>query len=253
MPRCICSSSIKIEAGHVDNSKEQQISSGSGCCIDPNDLRNILKNHIEERVHYYVASSMKIVTSGMPAKRFSQQGCAPNFAGGYVTLCTCKHELRASRDVNYWMKGVWIAGFSGLDQDINRQKQYLFYLMRIGDAFLSHSDLWKHLGPIARKKNARFDKFGDLYEPRDARANNNNFDPVNYYPPCTSHVHNVCWQSDIQIISKSGRPSVLLLGDPSMTCIWNVPSIYLDVSTQKIGRLRYARVSTLENLLRMLR
>src|SRR4051794_13946447 len=42
---------------------------------------------------------------------FEQHGSAPNSQGDALTLCTCKHQMRASRAAGDW-GGVWLAGFT---------------------------------------------------------------------------------------------------------------------------------------------
>ena len=95
--------------------------------------------------------------------RLYQRGSGPNFQGGLITLCSCKHWMRTARDTESW-KGVWVAGFTRKNLG-NR----LFYLMRASEAFESHSKLWfSDLIPEETKdaKVADLGKFGDVYRPK---------------------------------------------------------------------------------------
>ena len=97
--------------------------------------------------------------------RLYQTGSGPNFQGGLITLCSCKHFMRTFLDVESW-KGIWVAGFTS-SRDLNQNK--LFYLMKISEASESHSELWaSDLIPEETKiaKGAHLDRFGDMYQPR---------------------------------------------------------------------------------------
>src|SRR5712691_3567326 len=61
-----------------------------------------------EKVHSYV---VRTVGYDRTEKVFGQTGSAPNFQGGYITLCTCKHQMRATQDCHEW-RDTWIAGFA---------------------------------------------------------------------------------------------------------------------------------------------
>jgi len=54
------------------------------------DLKKILKEE-DGLVYGYVLTTVKGDGSG----GFVQTGSAPNFQGGLITLCTCKHWMRA--------------------------------------------------------------------------------------------------------------------------------------------------------------
>jgi hypothetical protein len=56
----------------------------------------------------YVVQSVKI---HRPNLVFAQEGSAPNFQCGYLTLCTCKHQMRSSLGCSEW-RGKWIVGFT---------------------------------------------------------------------------------------------------------------------------------------------
>ena len=67
-----------------------------------------------------------------------QTGSGPNFQGGLVTLCSCKHKMRTYFTADSW-EGVWIAGYTG-STDLGENR--LFYLMRVHQAFGSHQEFW---------------------------------------------------------------------------------------------------------------
>ena len=52
---------------------------------------------------------------------FDQTGSGPNFDGGLITLCTCKHDLRARMHTEEWLKNQWIAGFTSWDVRFGKQ------------------------------------------------------------------------------------------------------------------------------------
>lgn len=235
--------------------EEQELPQNMGPPLD--ELRRRLgglgNNFCEEEVHYYIITSVHIIWRGVPPiPRFSQRGSGPNFFNGVITLCTCKHTLRTVRTCSNWKKGVWIAGFSSLKQD--PAKQFLFYLIRVGDAYPSHAGLYGALPrPIATGKNARNQRFGDLYEPRNSAATHN---PTDYYVPVLGHPHHklpsdTTWHDDIQL--KNSKVSCLLVGEEGKSFVWTCPTIYLDRSIELIGRQRYARRSRLCNLLSKLK
>ena len=82
--------------------------------------------------------------------KFVQTGSGPNFQGGMITLCTCKHFMRTFMEADNW-KGKWIAGFSGLPTGEN--KNVLLYLMKVENAFDSQMSLW-----FSRKISKRLSK-----------------------------------------------------------------------------------------------
>jgi len=144
-------------------------------------LKNLLKNE-KGLIYAYVLTTIKSSKNN----DFIQTGSAPNFQGFVITLCTCKHFLRTWKDVDKW-KDIWIAGFTSI-KILNDNKNYLFYLMKIENAFSSFYELWSWLSDEDRKiKNARFNKLGDIYEPKRTIKDPHN--PLNYYSPIKNHVH----------------------------------------------------------------
>lgn len=157
---------------------------------------------------------------------FVQCGSAPNFQGGWVTLCTCKHYMRSWRSRVSW-KDIWIAGFTGINITASRLN-YLFYLMKVGYSFQSHVQMWNYLDVSVRKvKNARYNPCGDVYEPKSCLENE--FNPSEYYPPLQDHVHakgNV-WHKDINYFnSRSNRRPSLLVGNQESSYLWSYAKLY---------------------------
>lgn len=172
-------------------------------------------------LYAYVLTTVKVIDGHLV-----QTGSAPNFQGGVITLCTCKHYMRTWRTPEEW-KGIWIAGFTG--NVLKDGKNYLFYLMKVQEAFMSHRDLWRWLPPSAREaKNARFNECGDVFEPKKDSAEP--YNPLEYYPPCNEHVHakRDLWHKDIDYINrKTKRRPALLAGNPHQSYLWSKPVIYL--------------------------
>jgi len=185
-----------------------------------NPLGSLLKN--EGGVIYaYVLTTVE-----KEGNCFVQTGSAPNFQGGWITLCTCKHLMRTFRTSDGW-KGVWIAGFTSV-KTWGDHRNYLFYLTRAKYVFRSHKELWDWLNPQARAaKNARLNSCGDIYEPK--RTNKDEFRASEYYPPTENHVHaeNNDWSNDIEYSNKGKRPA-LLVGNPDFCFLWSQPKIYFE-------------------------
>ena len=184
------------------------------------ELKKVLRNE-EGPVYAYILTTVEYNQSN-----FLQTGSAPNFQGGLLTLCTCKHYMRSWRAPADW-KGVWVAGFTGINA-VGDGKRYLFYLMKVEDAFESHKDLWDWLDPIAkREKSACESIFGDVYKPKFSLKEK--FAPKDYYEPISKHVHEGFWYKDIRypINSKSNR-AALLVGSLSFSYLWDKPIIYIN-------------------------
>jgi hypothetical protein len=67
-------------------------------------LRHRIGNRIQV-TYTYVISSVRHRDN-----RFIQTGSGPNFQGGFITLCTCKHHMRSARDAEDWPRllGSWL-------------------------------------------------------------------------------------------------------------------------------------------------
>lgn len=184
-----------------------------------NTLKEVLED-IDGIVYAYVLTTVN------EDGGFVQKGSAPNFQGSLITLSTCKHYMRTYMFPKDW-KGVWIAGFTGIDT-MKDHLNYLFYLMRVQNAFQSHKELWDWLDPSAKKaKNARYNTCGDVYEPMPSLKNP--LKASEYYPPIKNHVHekNDYWYKDINYLSsKTQKRPALLVGDPTFSFLWSQPKIY---------------------------
>ncbi len=180
-----------------------------------------------EIAYSYVVRSVKLNPEQI---RFEQHGSGPNFQGTQLTLCTCKHQMRASQSPDKWA-GTWVAGFTGIT--IHENKNWLFYLSKIESAFESHFELWDDLSPETREaKAAHLHYLGDTFMPKKPmQVGDSRFLPSRYQKP-SNHSHQNernrdGWKNDINYVKveKYGQPS-MLVGDPKWTFIWETPIIY---------------------------
>lgn len=102
----------------------------------------------EGAAYSYVVKSVYMDDSG---QHFEQYGSAPNFQGGRLTLCTCKHQMRTNLGCLEW-PGTWVAGFTS--RRIHDGRHWLFYLTRVQKAYESHAGLWDSLPAGAREKKS---------------------------------------------------------------------------------------------------
>jgi len=189
------------------------------------EIKRIIEN-IDSPIYSYVLTTVDFADN-----QFIQQGCGPNFQGSLITLCTCKHLMRTYREYGDW-KDVWIAGFTQKPLFEN-DRNYLFYLMKVGEEYESQVDLWNALTDDEKKaKNAcNNDKiFGDVYEPKVSGLNaEDRYKPVNYKSPINGHVHNdeEEWKKDIRYHNDMwDRWPVLLKGDREKSYVWSEKKIY---------------------------
>lgn len=189
-----------------------------------------LRDHVSAsaQVYRYVVATVENVNG-----RFVQHGGGPNWQGGVLTLCTCKHAMRTFLEPENW-HDVWIAGFSRVRAGDGRNA--LVYLTRITAAYSSHSALWQ--SPLLtqqakRAKSATIERFGDIFEPRDGAKSP--YAARNYQIPCADHVHRQYnhWHNDIDYLGANKRRAALLVGDPAQTYLWQRPTLFLSNS---IGR-----------------
>lgn len=192
------------------------------------ELKNILQNQ-GNIVYSYV-----LTTISLNENKFQQDGCGPNFQSECITLGTCKHLMRAGRAPEDW-KDVWIAGFT--HSKIQSKKNYLLYLMQVGKAYTSYSQVWEEIGEKIRNvKNARYNPYGDVFEPKNAQvspeleASKKKRSFELYHEPIQGHKHNnedcKVWKSDIykKYINRKNRPSILI-GNPQASFYWDTPMI----------------------------
>jgi hypothetical protein len=145
---------------------------------------------LKDRAYSYVVRTVKW---SHETATFEQHGSAPNFQGDVLTLCTCKHQMRASRAADDWW-GVWLAGFTS--RTILDGKHWLFYLAKIASAHEFQADLWTIMEASSRRAKAAHTHYlGDLFKPKtptptaDAR-----FSPLRYVSP-RLHTHR-WWDED---------------------------------------------------------
>lgn len=190
----------------------------------------VLMSEIEKagaRAYSYVLSTVKLAHD---STTFEQHGSAPNFQGGVLTLCTCKHQMRATQSASMW-KGVWVAGFTS--RTIHDGKHWLFYLAKIDSAHESHADLWKAMNArIRNAKVADLHFLGDMFSPKSPQPTGNaRFTPGRYVTP-PAHAHRQHrgdrgWRNDISYRhADKYRHPPLLVANTSKTFIWNEPLIY---------------------------
>ncbi|MBM4158538.1 MAG: hypothetical protein FJ216_07140 [Ignavibacteria bacterium] len=195
------------------------------------NIKDILNKEADENeinLRTYLLSSIQLND-----KKFIQNGCAPNWQGNYITLCTCKHMMRTAEENPENWENKWIAGLLYKDEN----SAYLVYLMKIKKAFESMFDLWKNLDEDTKiSKSARKNKFGDLFEPKidkiDIKDIESQVNPCNYYPPCNEHVHIHSWYFDIHSYY-NGKYSVYLLGNNENSFIYNEKMIVVNHPERK--------------------
>jgi hypothetical protein len=187
-----------------------------------------------DAVYAYIMSS--VVLDGDTLR---QKGTGPNFQGGYITLCTCKHRMRTSLPSDEW-PNKWVAGFTSVRCG---GRHCLFYLAQVKNAHESQAELWYSDAlpkRTRREKSASYSKLGDLYEPKPELDSMTRFDPGHYHPPIAGHRHHThaCdngWRIDIdysrkRLKLKAKRAASLLVGDPRFSFLWSKPLLYVSGS-----------------------
>jgi len=174
-----------------------------------------------DHIYCYIVKSVKNKNSFL-----QQQGCGPNWQGGLITLCTCKHFMRTFLDLESW-KGTWIAGFT--TADAGNGSNAIVYLMRVEKAFDSHHDMWYALPNEtrwAKDAHRKGNVFGDIYRPKSKLTDDKKFSADSYYEPCDSHAHGQDngWHNDLDY-SHYKRHAALLLGEEKNSFLWSKPTI----------------------------
>lgn len=169
-----------------------------------------------------------LTTVGFSDGKFRQTGSAPNFQGGRITLCTCKHKDRSSPpprrsvgpDPTSPWKGVWVAGICSRRQ---LRPRGLFYLMLVESVFASHAQAWWGLGePL--EKSATASPFGDIYVPHRGQILNEHWQE-SYRKSHSKHVHDSRNRAlDIERSYFARYPN-LLAGDPRQSYLWSRPMV----------------------------
>jgi hypothetical protein len=173
-------------------------------------------------VYAYIVTTIKTT----PDFQLRQTGSAPNFDGGRITLCTCKHKDRATfrplkAQPDPW-KNVWVAGLTSKSEDPSRSLAYLICVER---SFLSQMELWRALpGSCRQAKSASKSELGDLFEPKAAAADDP-YNPAHYYSPIRGHVHSTrqypnTWHHDVMRWGRRSKPHHLLLGQAAQSYRW---------------------------------
>lgn len=191
----------------------------------------------EQPVYAYIVTTIK--TTG--DYQLVQQGSAPNFDGGRITLCTCKHKDRAtfspSNNPNDPWENVWVAGLTSKSEDPSRSLAYLTCVER---SFLNQMELWRYLpGDCRQAKSASKSEVGDLFEPK-ASATDDAFSPSNYRSPIVGHVHAPlkqpnAWHRDVMRWGGWSKPHRLLLGQAAQSYRWRHVKIILKLDAMGIS------------------
>jgi hypothetical protein len=201
----------------------------------------------------YVIDTVELEGNG----EVKQTASAPNFSGGYITLCTCKHLTRTMHSPKEWSEGVWLAGMTGSGNKFKYQ-QSLAFLMRVAEAYPSHFDLVQALRATGRMstldaKDSRHNRNGDLMIPQNTELTPSQRVMASFYlPPMIGHAHrqsedDTHWHEDIDYVdSRSGKRPALLVGDPRNSFTWSRQMI---LNTGEPGALRYHRKWSLRELL----
>jgi hypothetical protein len=182
---------------------------------------------VREKTYSYVVSTVRL----NQAMIFNQYGSAPNFQGDFLTLCTCKHQMRSRLSAEQWEADLWIAGFTS--RTIHEGKHWLFFLAKIKTAHDSHSDWWSSKDADFRKKKAaHLHYLGDLFKPTTPKpTGNSRFSPSRYLMPLV-HAHRQYpghngWKNDINYRhAATSRHPPLLVADPRLTFLWEEPMIF---------------------------
>lgn len=206
-----------------------------------------------EPVYAYIVTTIETT----PDYQLKQTGCGPNFNGGRITLCTCKHQGRAtlqlSRDPNDPWKNVWVAGLTSKTANPSRS---LAYLMCVERSFLNQRELWRYLPNDCRQaKSASKSTLGDLYEPK-AAAKNAPDNPMCYNSPIRGHAHSTekepnIWHDDIGGWGRYSLPHRLLLGQVAQSYRWTQVKMILKpdvIGASAHHRIYPSLIEFIENL-----
>ncbi len=193
----------------------------------------------QQPVYAYIVTTIK---TAPPDFQLKQTGSAPNFDGGRITLCSCKHKDRAtfhpSSDTRDPWKNVWVAGLTSKTEDPSRS---LAYLMCVERSFLSQMELWRVLPNRCRQAKcaSKFDR-GDLFEPK-AAASKDPYNPAHYHTPAVGgHVHSTVkhpnnWHNDVRRWGRWSKPHRLLLGQAEQSYRWTNVKMVLKLDAMGIS------------------
>lgn len=218
--------------------------------LDVAHLRRRLQaagNLDEDMVYGYVVATVQPVQGP-----FQQRGSGPNWQGNLITLCTCKHTMRATLKPEEWMRGKWVVGLTGWSRAF-ANTQSLVYLMKIGSAYSSHAELVQSLqnaglSAVVAAKDASVHPLGDIMTP--SQSGFDWHDPFAYSAPVLGHAHrktedSTDWHRDVDHRTKWGTRPALLVGDPEHSFRWTRPI----VQRCKPGHTRPYRIWSLREFL----
>lgn len=209
---------------------------GTGPSVDLNVQRlrerlGAFGNPEDQVVYAYIVDTVHPVGE---AEVYEQRGSAPNWEGEHITLCTCKHPMRASLTPAQWMQDKWVVAMTGYNQRFGYQ-QSLICLFRVGEAHpsmaaLAHALRQSGREAVAAAKDATVHPRGDLMMPLRAGIPANPHDPAVYREPCLQHVHRQprdpeCWHQDVNYVGGGGRQAPMLVGDPRLSFRWTRPMV----------------------------
>lgn len=227
---------------------------GTACSL-PELKRKTPAKLLGRPAYIYVVTTAELLPNGA----FKQTGSAPNFNGGRITLCTCKHKDRSSPpplncqgpNLQDPWQSVWVGGICSAT--VLRPRS-LFYLMLIEQTYASHQALWSALGG-PRAKSAFRNPIGDVYEPVASTAANP-WSQSSYQPHLKAHVHDkTARKYDIeQTFYSSARHPRLFLGDKRRSYVWSSSTIALQPSADRDWKTAHHRFyEHLSDFLAMLR
>ncbi|MGZ4956638.1 MAG: hypothetical protein ACXV8O_00920 [Methylobacter sp.] len=210
----------RCETGKVEDKKWQDLSHWPRITL--NDLRRILQEEAEVEVRVYTVATTRL---DKKSNEIYHIGSGPNLEGELATLCICKHSMRQNHKTDGW-KGLWILGLTSRAKSNGfNGEHYLFYMMKVDQAFESHKELYEYLDKEDKNalqiKNALKNPLGDIFEPKSICTNS--LDPTMYKPPHKNHSHgDDHWLDDIVYKTK---PVPLLVGELNNTFVWSQPMI----------------------------
>lgn len=230
--RCFSDAGQAVRDGARRGEPAGAHSGGISVDVDVDPLRRQLETagNLEEDVVYgYVVATVRPVQG-----QFQQRGSGPNWQAGLITLCTCKHSMRAMLTPEEWRRGKWVAGLTGWNSAFAHQ-QSLVYLMRVGEAYSSHAELVQQLRQTGRSaalaaKDASQNPLGDVMTPSRAGMPLHPYDPGAYRVPVLGHAHRQTenatdWHDDIDYGNQWDNRPALLVGDPEQSFLWTRPMV----------------------------
>ena len=212
-------------------------------------------NVYDDWVTYYIIDSVKY-----REKMFKQEGSGPNFEGDAITLCTCKHSMRA---LGYKIfENAWIACITSKQVHGGPNRgNYLYALFRIKKFCVTYTELSNYLrrefgSDIINIKSVYNNPLGDLFELKKNRKDE--YRHESYIRPPIGYCHrrfkdSTCWFDDIEQWKnsrmKKSKPHKLLVGDPKLSFVWERPFIQLKAEYKNI--YSGARYKQMEDFLKM--